>query len=398
MKYASAFLVSAEIALYFALILMIPAFRPLFLSMLLFTGLVFVCLIFAEMLKKYLPLRILFLLIPAAALLLSPADLKLILFFPPFVYALLTAVMSRFNREHWRYVLIFKLFLVIGLVLALIDLIGDPDKDSMFYQSLILDGYFFLFGITGLRMIRSGAGGARWRLYNIAEIFLPTAAISAAVAGIVFLLSRVKDVFSVIAYPLLGLMLAVSHFAQWFFNLVMGEIEPQELAPISDDTIETIAEETEVMTTAEGSGEWFIPMPKPDIRWGIVLAVFFVLLTGVVMYIIFRRKAAEAEEDEIAGGRHYRIFRRKRNVGKVSTPAEAIRASYRDYLAMLSSRGAELIPADTSLDILRFASAGTAEEEEKLRELYIRARYGGEVSKEDAKEAARIVSELRAKR
>ena len=400
MKFASAFMVTAEIAFYFGALLLIRIFQPLAMAMLLFTGLVFVCMFLAELLRKIWPLRILLLIIPAGALLIAPVDMKLILFFPPFVYALLTAALDRFYREHWRYVLVYKALFVIALVLVLISLIGNPDKYTSFYHTLVFIGIFYLFGITGLRMIRTGSGGAKWRLYNAAGVFLPAAAVGLSAAGIVFLLSRVKNIFSILAYPLTGLMWLVLNVMQKIFGKVAEGIDPQELAPVAEDTVESAAEQIETASAAEG-GDWFIPVQRPDIRWEIVLPVLFVLVTGIVMLFIFRNKAEEAADngDEIAGGRRYRVFRRRRNGGrKHPTPADEVRASYRSYLTLLQLRGVDIVPAETSLDILGYAAEETRDEEEKLRRLYIRARYAGEATREEAAEAARIVAFIRQQR
>ena len=153
MKFASAFMVTAEIAFYFGTLLLIRIFQPLAMAMLLFTGLVFVCMFLAELLRKIWPLRILLLIIPAGALLIAPVDMKLILFFPPFVYALLTAALDRFYREHWRYVLVYKALFVIALVLVLISLIGNPDKYTSFYHTLVFIGIFFAFLAVSVGML-----------------------------------------------------------------------------------------------------------------------------------------------------------------------------------------------------------------------------------------------------
>ena len=71
---------------------------------------------------------------------------------------------------------------------------------------------------------------------------------------------------------------------------------------------------------------------------------------------------------------------------------------YRSYLTLLQLRGVDIVPAETSLDILGYAAEETRDEEEKLRRLYIRARYAGEATREEAAEAARIVAFIRQQR
>ena len=57
--------------------------------------------------------------------------------------------------------------------------------------------------------------------------------------------------------------------------------------------------------------------------------------------------------------------------------------------------GLERVPGDTSLDILKFSEeTQSIEAEERLRQLYIKARYRGNAEKEEALEAERILEML----
>ena len=191
MKYSSSYLVTAEIALYFGVSLLFPWLNQYFPAMLIFLGLICICMLFAEMLKNSVLLRTLVILPAAAALFFSEPSLELIVFAPPFFYALLTAATGRFLREHWKYLRIVWFLFGIAALLLIISFANEPTLE----KPVILTGVFFLLVIVGLRKLRTGIDGSpSWRLFNFAEVFVPLCAVSLIVAGIVVFLTRAKKI------------------------------------------------------------------------------------------------------------------------------------------------------------------------------------------------------------
>jgi len=74
------------------------------------------------------------------------------------------------------------------------------------------------------------------------------------------------------------------------------------------------------------------------------------------------------------------------------TPARGIRAQYRKFLKVCAERGVYPERSSTSLDVARQAGriAGLEELSGPIRELYIRARYGGRSSREDLREMKQL--------
>jgi hypothetical protein len=80
---------------------------------------------------------------------------------------------------------------------------------------------------------------------------------------------------------------------------------------------------------------------------------------------------------------------------------EKIRALYRQYIAFVRKEGADLSRGSTSEDILESSKelkeeADLSEDESRLREIYIRARYGNPdaVTDEDVARACRLLDDI----
>jgi len=82
------------------------------------------------------------------------------------------------------------------------------------------------------------------------------------------------------------------------------------------------------------------------------------------------------------------------------TPVQRVRAQYRRFLKLYERAGGTVETGDTSLDVeldakkYRFAPAAA----EELRQVYIRARYGGTADREDAVRARELYAELKKER
>ncbi len=396
MKYSVPFLVMAETALYFGFCLLFPPLSDAFPAMLVFLGLVSVSLFFAEMLEKIPVLRTLLLFLPALSVFLMPdVSLWTLSFVPPFLYAFLTAAAGRFHREYWRYVRVSRFLFGASVILTVISLVNTPTL----VRPLILAGVFFLFCVTGLRKLRTEARGSfSWRAFNFAEVFLPLSAAGLLTAGIVFGLSKLKRVFEILMTPFAYLLSWVSQALAWLFShtKIAAEIE-QESASIPETALETTGAAAAEATVPP---EAFHPnLPSVEINWRIVLAVLFILVTALILILIFRHRpeAVKKPGDSMTGGKAFRASKKRRRQREhPESSVERIRSIYREYLSLLSLRGLQRSPGDTSLDILQFAKEG--EEDEggaRLRELYLKARYLGKAEKNEAAEAERIFEHLK---
>ncbi len=415
MKYASAFLVTAEIALYFSFALLFTGVSECFPAMLIFLLLIFLGMILAETLEKIPVLRAVMLLIPAAAAFFAPHTGLLFVFLPAFLYAFFTAALGRFEREYWRYVRTAKVFFVLGIVSGGIFIIrktasahsilkigGVPlfevVSELLLLDSLIMVGIFALLLIIGLRMLRIGKGASfRWLLYSLAELLVfPAAAVLAC--GTAALVMKGKKILEILITPLGALMAAFPAALAGIFSW-MKPIE--ESVEESTSGSESLASETAaaIETTADAAVFPNLPnLPAFHFNWRLFLAILFIAGTAAVLIVVFRKKHEKQEdfEGDIAGGKFYRSKRKRRKTRYPDTPAERIRACYREYLDFQYQRGLRRVPGDTSLDILRFSQGNPSEDgEARLRELYVKARYRGIADQEEAQEAEQILARVK---
>lgn len=412
MKYASAFLVTGEIALYFSFTLLFTGVSECFPAMLLFLLLIFLCMILAEMLQKIPVLRAVLLLIPAAAAWFAPHTGLLLVFLPAFLYAFLTAAFGRFEREYWRNVRIAKALFLLGIASAAI-FIGRKTasahgilrigifglfefvSEAIFLDGLIMVGIFALFQVIGLRMLRIGKGASfRWFLYSLAELLaFPAAAFLAW--GIAALVMYGKKIIEILITPVGFLIAAIPAALTGLFSW-MKPIE--ESVEESTSASESAAAETAAAFETTGDAGTFPTLINVHVNWRLVLAVLFIAATAIVLILIFRKRHKKLEESggNIAGGKFYRSKRKNRRARRPETAAERIRACYREYLELQHQRGLRRVPGDTSLDILLFSQGNASEKgEARLRELYVKARYRGVAEKEEAEEAEQILELIR---
>ena len=390
MKYATAFLTIAEIALYFAFAMLFPALSACYSIVLLFLALAFCGMILAETLEKYAVLRALPVLIPLTALLQTPRTYLLLLFLPPFLCLLFTSVPGRFHRAYWQCAQTAKGLFALAIAFTLIALIRTP----IGMHTMVLIMIFFLTCIFGLRMLRLNTrGSVQWVMYSLADL-LPLPAAGLAAVGGVMLFVRGKKTIEILLTPLAFLISLIPMAVGWLLRWMRPLEEKLEE---SSSQVESAAEEAAAaLETAEET--------KPirdalhlEIDWGLGFFVIFIVATVLVIILIFRKRQEERVDsaDGITGGKFFRRERRRRKASAAGSPAERIRECYRDYLRLQYQHGLERVPGDTSLDVLRFSGeTQSSEAEKRLRQLYIKARYKGDAEKEEALEAERILEML----
>ncbi len=392
MKYASAFLFTAEAALYFAFTMLFPGLAPFYPVVLMFLGLTFISMILAEALEKIPVIRAFPVFLTLIAFLHTPRTQSLILLFLlPFLYLFLTAALGRCRREYWWCVGEAKVMLALGIAFAFIALILTP----ICLRTLILLAIFFLCMVFGLRMLRlQTSGSARWLLCSFAEL-LPLPLAGLAGAGTLALLLHSKKFFQILLTPFALLISLVASFFSWSLSW-MRPLEESSVESSSESI--DIAEKTAEVLESSSESEPFLDFNRPEINWRLILVILFIIAVVIVLILIFRKKQAvpETEEGGVTGGRFFRAGKARRKTQHARTPSERIRECYRAYLDLQYQRGLQRVPGDTSMDILRFSSEKASEAQEaRLRELYIKARYRGVAEKEEAAEAEQLLETMK---
>ena len=175
-------------------------------------------------------------------------------------------------------------------------------------------------------------------------------------------------------------------------------------AEVTSLDMESGLEDLADQTAQESSGEGY-PLLLQALK---VLALLAVVAAVCVLLILFFRRLAgdrgnaeASDEPTLISQRTVRpAAQKKEERPPVSPlhPVNQVRRQYRRYLKLCRSRGYNPDIFETSRDICRESSGlfpGGASAAAQLRELYLRARYRGEATREDAILASRLVDQLR---
>ncbi len=387
METASCLLICGNAALYLALICRLPTFEGAFPAMLLVLGLGLGMLLLAARFR-YLPaLRIALAPLPLLSLLLLPPGPGWISFLPAPLIMALFAVLDRFDWDNWQTGRWMRPVLAIGALLLLHFAFQSPPVK----EGIALCTLFFLFGIIGLRLQRVGDLENGKTLLVIGGVVLPIL-IGAAAGGLLWLLLARRDLlvtlFYWIFYPLI-----------WLANRFIHKVEPkegflEEAAPSPSE-----APESPTPPPFDPVEEGSLVLHLPDFNWTLLAHVLFALAAVALVIFVLSRwvyvKPEHGRDIEYIPEKKER--KRKKQRHRSSRAVSRVRDAYRSYLILLSSRGGiRLSGSDTSLQVQeRSAQLPGRELSEEIRQIYLRARYAGKATPEDAQRIEDRVKRLR---
>ena len=401
MKRTAPLRITADLCFYFSILCIARKLSPWTTSMAIFTALAFFAAVLAIRVEAW-PLRLLLGLLPGAAFYFAP--LKLLLFFPAlgWLYFLLIVSFGGFHEGVFEYRARYRIMLIIGLFFLAAHL-----ANMAIYRGLMLspEGLVFLFlfmtlGVIALRQMQMGAlMDARWRLSNAATVFIvPLLAI-----GLAFLLFWLVKA----SLPVWKAILApIANGIVWFIMLFYRpEADAVPTAPPAPSATPHASLANGGIPNSSGQfmedktiGEILPRLFSGDVITPLAYILAALLLLGALWLIVslLRRGAAREQqelyyEDADLPGAPQRLLR-KRSAAERSN-ARRVRRLYRDYLTLQRRRGSEVRRDSTSQDVLSQTAGGEADE--TLRRIYIAARYRGEISDEDVREAERCFEEIR---
>ena len=328
------------------------------------------------------PWNSVYLLAPAACLLLPGSIFDWLALVPPLVYVLVLISRKRFAVDHGHYLDAFTRGLIFAGAVLLLCLIGADLKQAAAYAA----GYV-LIGVFLLRQLRLGPQ-ERWqdRLLNLSGL--------AAVLVLCGLLCLV--LWGAARIPFWSLFL-------WFFYLLwyafqaaawlLSRIRPSAAAPEQSQSQERPQPRLPAFSLEAARREFD---PDNALILGILLAAAF----AIGGFFLVRRMLRTLRRDNGAASK--RVWteplrnRDPRPVGPV-TDRERLRRVYRKFLDLLRRRGVSLSPSQTTAQIHRSAAAAADPEPAgKLRRLYLPARYdqGAEIGPEQVREARQLLRQI----
>lgn len=375
MKVASGLRVAFYICLIFALICTMPWFRSSTLIFVIFTAFCTVESLFLPSVKNRL-LRLLLALAPsvvtfATSLSWAKANpVAAVLLALVAIYYVVFMTVGRFETEYWRFRNSFIGLISAACFVSLLNLIIYIVVEDVAKERINLPGVMgftitcALLGMIILSEMRKGNPDAKWRSMNAGRILILFASAAAALAVLYLVLTFV---FSLIT-PTLGPQAPKLKTERIRFqnDAVIGYTPlTNKTGYVSDD--ESLKEDAPVVVLEKEDEQGF--------PWVLVCVCAFVVIAGAVTaVIIIRKKKAKAVEDVVQ-----RTPEEQAQFDKI----EAIRAIFRQYILLVRKEGAEISKGSTSADVLESArelseseEKSLSEEENALREIYIRARYG----------------------
>ena len=364
-----------------------------------------VCLLSAK--AKSWAVRLVVSLVPLAALgvtlFFSALEISRVLFIviaAVLLYFTVFMTMGKFDKEYWKfrkiYIGLLSASVFISLIYLLIYIAVVPETKQTMNLSGVL-GFTVAFALMGMFVMtemRSGEPDAKWRAKNAGRIL---AAFSFAAAALILLYLILSFLFSLIT-PTLG-----PHAPELRSERIRFQNDYAiGYAPVTSPNGQQVYDE-ETMKDDKPLDE-IVKEKDRGFHWEYV--AIGVIVLGAAGFFCYRylkkKKTATGEEVRQISPEE------KVNLDNIMK----IRMIYRQYISFLRKNGIQINRGTTSEELLDRSRENTAEEdepepnpenlesgteaEEKLREIYIRARYGAprSISSEDAAEAAKLLAEI----
>lgn len=289
----------------------------------------------------------------------------------------------------------WKLYPAFALVLGVV-----WNHDAILYGSLPLAVIALMLRIFLLQTLRQSPA-----VYTSPQYLAVTGGFLAAVCAPAFLFSRegvtngVASAASAVYFGglvplLLNLLRVVGSVLLWLFSVciqlilavlsLLGSKQRENLEMLNETSsrVQEMADDTAA------------PINGPLIG-GVILGVLAVIfLVAVLLKFIRRPKAkAQAVGAEVQK-RASTVTSRRHWPGFFLSPNERVRREYRTYLDYCGKHRVDVQPSDTSLDIAGRASGMDYAAEAELRQLYLKARYAGSATAQDAARAGELVKTI----
>ena len=303
------------------------------------------------------------------------------------IFYVVYMTVGRFTAEYWRFRRTFVLMVSVTGFLSALNIIlylvvEETTKARINLPGII--GFTIACAISGmiaLSELRKGNPDTRWRAMNAGRLVLMFAASAAALALLYLILSFV---FSLIT-PTLGPK-APKLMTERIRLEAVNAAPTASAAPGGQRVEDESMKEDKPVELPKKEEEQEFP-------WVLICIVATVVAAGTVTAVIMIRKRRKKTDEPQA----VRTPEEQAQLDKV----EKIRAVYRQYIAFVRKEGADLSRGSTSEDILESSKelkeeADLSEDESRLREIYIKARYGSpdSITENDVSEACRLLEKI----
>ena len=407
LKYCSVLRAVSLLCLYFAALSFFPVFAPWRLAMAVMCAACLAVGLLAFRCESLLP-RLLLALLPAAALALEKIGLYMI---PPVLGWLLYAIflivgkfdihIDVFRRSFRRELVLAVLILFLGVVDAMVRGTQFMRLDVVAYVSV-----FFLLEMFALRSMQMGGSymPPKLRVMTALSVIGIPLLIVGTSYGISLICKASAPFWAALFAPLVRFLisLSVTVFPQEGPpDVTVQPIEytkPRFLLGLPDTSSSYEDYDDTLMQDVVNNGRHIDSSTSVGIY---VFIAFMLVLCAIIIWAIIRRRRLTGEDRELVYEQTEYAPVEGRRRGKAAAPlapnVRRVRKIYRSYLSLLSSLKMKIGRSDTSQDVLELAqNMPNVDDSERLRELYIAARYGdpNAVTDEQVAEARRCYDDI----
>ena len=355
-------------------------------------------------------LRLVLSLLPAAALLLGKASIYMAFPFIGCLFFTIVITIGNFDIHIDQFRRSFSFGLVCAVAVLIVGIISTilSQKRFMCTETVLYVSAFFLlymFSLRSMQMGRTYMSGKMRALTALSVVGVPLLIVGVSVL-LGLLLDASAPFLAVLLAPLVSFLksLAVTIFPQEAGPDVtiqpMTTVKPQfrVQGPGAGSILDGLADES---VTTDSTN---IPKIGASTPVGVYVVIALLVIACICIAVALSRRARNCADDLPAVEENIEEVPFERSSSrKSSEPQNAnvklLRKIYRSYLKFIQSLRMRVGQADTSQDVLERAQAlPDREENERLRELYIAARYGDpdSITSEHIAEAKQCLETIKA--
>ena len=317
------------------------------------------------------------------------------------VFLIIVLTAGRFRMEHWQFRIPFGVMLVFCGLFTLVAVIENPIQ----VWSVVFALSAAFLGIIALREMRMEDNvNGQWRVTNAVIILLPVP-VAVGVGALLWLaFTNSGSFFEVLFYPFVLLIQGIMFIMGMFFGLMsvkddsIGATETPPLmeSPPPGGSVPAAEPEPE--------GPAWLYTSEPVLKYILLGLIAAGVLTAVIIILVkyLKRRNENVEAGFFEDGRHFNMISRSgKKREKNPSNAAKVRGIYKQYLRFVSYRGVPVAASTTSEEVLEgniseFSADGMNRAANRLRELYLKARYDSPeaVTGADAEEAEACFREI----
>jgi len=317
----------------------------------------------------------------------------LIQFLPVIGYTVYMLIEGKNHAVYWEKIRTFKVHAVVVAVELFAGLVMEKALDTV----LIYMAAYLFFSVIALNLYRYGKaldGAGKWLFVSHLGVY---ALFCAACAGVISFVGKsggkiLELILTPFAYLLAGLVSLGTFVTPLLRNGAEKMVQEETVTEESAEQMQQAQQLAQITEDAAGT-TWL------DVVFKVLPVILLILILVYAVYQIYRwyKERYIYREDEVNTVNTYEKTDRK-GFGRIKlfkTNREKVCKEYAKYMRSVRAQGYRIGKSSTSLDICEEAQmrlGHDAVENERIREIYMKARYSAEpISDEDVREIRQLI-------